>query len=49
MGDSNLSILIISENSINKILADMLADRKIEILLENKSLLETVESLSSIF
>tara|TARA_Y100000739_G_scaffold159123_1_gene137489 strand:- start:2564 stop:3139 length:576 start_codon:yes stop_codon:yes gene_type:complete len=37
MGDSNLSILIISENSINKILADMLADRKIEILLENKS------------
>ena len=36
MGDSNLSILIISENSINKVLAEMLVDRKIEILLENK-------------
>ena len=31
-----MSILIISENSINKVLAEMLVDRKIEILLENK-------------
>ena len=47
MGDSNLSILIISENSINKELAEMLVDRKIEILLENK-LTEDLSGLISV-